>query len=69
MDHSSGEKPQSLFHSKWYQIEYAEKSKTIADPRNSLEFTADSEADAVRRFYEEFFSKSQYKVYTVARIR
>ena len=55
-DNSNEEKPQSLFRSKFFKIEYAERSKNIADPRNSLEFTADSEADAVRRFYEEFFS-------------
>jgi len=69
MDNSNEGKPQSLFRSKFFKIEYAENSKTIADSRYSLEFPADSEADAVRRFYKSFFSESQYKIYTVARIR
>ena len=69
MDHSNEEKPQSLFRSKFFKIEYAEKSKSIADSRYSLEFPAKSEADAVRIFYEDFFPESQFKVYFVKQIR
>ena len=69
MDNSNEGKPQSLFRSKFFKIEYAENSKTIADSRYSLEFPADSEADAVRRFYEDFFPESQFNVYFVKQIR
>lgn len=62
------QKPQSLFRSKWYRLEYAKRDKTIADPRNCLEIAADNEADAVRRFYEKF-TESGWKAYTVRNIR
>ncbi len=60
--------PKSLFHSKWYHLEYSERDKTIADPRSALELSAGNEADAVKKFYEKL-PESQWKVYTVKQIR